>query len=379
MCSMRHKPQAAQLCHCGPAARGHDARMKSSFLLLPVLWVLTLAAAGQGRPGEPPGQWQPAPKDGRPWRHEGTRLTFPPQLGGYRLAGEFKYENGGAFIRYENLDERSRADIFFFKTSGPVPAIKDQQRLILTEMDNVVADMEAMVRQGRYKNLDKGEVVGGELELWMKQSLPIATRYLTTTRLGIAREGTVEAVVKVWIGITVYEGHVITIRHMRPADNGDAGEESMKGFVGVIFQLIKDPSLRGHLLEMLDAYMKNPLSDDGEQAAAAVLAYLNQAPWLPISIPEEPVSRWLEHFAEKSPGTQDHLLRAFMLGSAKAAFQDGDALACLEAGARQFAVIYRQLSSKFPQITLPEADSFAAAAEKGLGAAWLKDHSYLTQ
>lgn len=337
----------------------------------------SLCSAQRG--GEPAGQWQRPTKDGRPWKHEGTGLSFPQQLSAYRQAGHFIYQDGGSLLRYENLEERARMDVFFFKSKAPITVIEDQQRTILTELDNVVVDMEAMVKQGRYKNLNTGEVLGGELELWMKQSLPIATRYLTATRLGVAEEGAVEAVVKIWVGVTYYEGHLITIRHMRPADNGDAGEEGMKGLVGLVFQVIKDPSLRTYILELLEDYQKNPLAAEGEQAAAAVLAYLNQAPYFPISIPEEPLTSWMQHFKEKAPGTEEHLLRAFMLGGAQAAFADGDAQACLDAGARQFALIYRELARQSPQITLPEVDSFVAAAEKGLAAAWLKDHFYLTK
>jgi len=353
----------------------HRARVKTHLLITAFL-AAAAPAPGQGGAGEPAGQWKAPANDGRSWKHGGTGLAFPQLLGTSRLAGEFEYKDGGTFIRYENLDERSRADIFLFKTGAPLPALEDRHRRILSEMDNVVSDMEAMVRQGRYKNLDAGALQGGELELWQQQSLPIATRQFTATRLGISKEGSAEAVIKIWVGITIVADHILTIRHMRPADTGEAGEQSMKTFAGLVFQIIKDPSLRGHIRELLAAYLKNPLSDDGEQAAAAVLAYLEQAPWFPINIPEDPVSGWMEKFEKSAPGTQDHLLRAFMLGAAKAAFEDADALACLNAGARQFAVIYRELARQHPQITLPEVDSFAAAAEKDLGAAWLKDHAH---
>lgn len=353
--------------------------MKPLLLLICCALAAAWPAPGQAPAGEPAGRWQAPSPDGRPWKHAGTGLIFPQFLGDYRLAGEFAYETGGVFLRYENVEERARADIFLFPTGAALPSLEDQQRRILTEMDGVVSDMEAMVRNGRYKNLDTGELVGGELELWQKQSLPIATRQLTATRLGVAKEGTVEAIVKLWVGITLVDNHVLTIRHMRPADAGESGETSMKGFVGLVFQIIKDPSLRGHLQELIAAYLKNPLAEDGAQAAAAVLAYLNQAPYYPINIPEDPVAGWLAHAEKQAPGTQDHLLRAFMLGSAKAAFAESDALACLDAGARQFALVYRELARQFPAITLPEADSFVAAAEKGLGAEWLKDRSFLTK
>ncbi len=354
--------------------------MKLPLLLTCCALTAVWPVSGQNPSGEPAGQWRAPSPDGRPWKHTGTGLVFPQYLGDYRLAGEFAYASGGGvLLRYENIEDRARADVFLFPAGDALPTVEDQQRRILTEMDGVVADTEAMVRAGRYKNLDTGELIGGELELWQKQSLPIATRQLTATRLGTAKQGAVEAIVKLWVGITVVENHVLTIRHMRPADAGASGEQSMKDFVGLAFQIIKDPSLRGHLQELIAAYLKNPLSEDGAQAAGAVLAYLKQAPYFPINIPEDPVGGWLAHADKQAPGTQEHLLRAFMLGSAQAAFAEGDAFACLDAGARQFARIYRELARQFPAITLPEADAFVAAAEKGLGAEWLKDRSFLTK
>jgi len=343
----------------------------------PLLWLLLLTMSAQA--AEPAGRWTAPTKDGRPWKHAATGLSFPKRLGTYRLAGEFQYSDGGVFIRYENLEDRARADIFLFKTVPAPTTLEDKHRRILSEIDTVTADLQKMVSQGRYKNLSVGEIVGGELDLWQQASVPIATRTLTATRLGISDQGAAEAVVKTWVGITLMSDHLITIRHMRPADTGDAGEDAMKALIGLIFQVLKDPSLRAHIKELLAAYLAQPMSQDGDNAAAAVLAYLKQTPYFPISIPEDPVSDWLQHCKAVAPGTEDHLLRAFMLGSASPALEDADAETCLNAGARQFARIYRQLLPQYPQITRPEMEQFVTAAEKNLGAAWLKERADLTR
>lgn len=336
---------------------------------------LLLVSLGDLSAAEPGGAWKAPSPDGRAWKHEATGLSFPQVLGGYDLAGEFSYDAGGSFIRYENLDQRARADVFFFKLPNVPASLEDKQRLILNEMDVVKVDFEAMVKQGRYKGMQVGEFALGELDLWQKESLPIATRVITATRLGFSDEGAAEAEIRQWTGITIFEGHMITIRYMRPADTGDTGEAAMKGFVGLLFQILKDPSLRSHIQELVWEYLANPLSNDGEQAAAAVLAYLKQTPYFPINIPEQPVAVWLDHCAKKAPGTEQKLLSAFMLGSAKAAFEDASAETCLNEGSRQFAKIYRQLAAQTSQIALPEIDAFATAAEKGLGAAWMKEWS----
>jgi hypothetical protein len=341
------------------------------FLSLFFLSVLTASAA------EPSGQWVPPATDGTSWKHQPTQLSFPTFLGDYRFAGHFDYKDGGVLLRYENPQEQGRMDVFLFKSEVPLPTTEDKHRRILAEMSTVSRDMESMVKQGRYKNLTVGDPIGGELELWQKQSLPIATSIITATRIGTTEAGTEEAVVRQWLGITVLDDYLITLRHMRPASTGDAGEEAMKRLIGLIFQVIKDPSLRVHIRQLVEDYMADPFSEKGGEAAGAVLAYLKQTPYFPINIPEDPVAGWLEHCKTVAPGTEDHLLRAFMLGSAKAAFADGDARTCFKEGARQFAVIYRKLVAEHPQITRPEMEVFVTRAEKGEGDLWLKERGLL--
>lgn len=336
-----------------------------------------VATCGAVCAAEPSGQWKPPAADGKQWKHDPTKLAFPAFLGNYRFAGNFDYQSGGVLLRYESVEEQGRLDIFLFKAEAPLLTIKDQHRRILAEMDVVSQDMENMVKQGRYKNLTIGEPIGGELELWQKQSIPIATRIITATRIGTSEKGTEEAVVRQWLGITVLDGYIITLRHMRPANTGDAGEEAMKRLVGLVFQVIKDPALRSHIRELVDGYMADPFSENGEQAAGAVLAYLKQTPYFPINIPEDPVAGWLEHCKTVAPGTEATLLRAFMLGGAKAAFADGDAEACLTEGARQFAKVYRKLVTQYPQIARPDMEQFVDRAEKGEGYGWLKERSLL--
>lgn len=339
--------------------------MKLHLLCLSLALTLTTPAA------EPPGQWKAPDKEGRPWKHPGTGLSFPSVLSGYRLAGEFTYEAGGNFIRYENLEERARADIFFFPTGPNVTTLEEKQRLILQEMDNVSKDLDVMVKQGRYKNLAYGPLGAGSLELWRREPLPMAARTITATRISKNQEGVIEAVMHQWVGITIYEKHLITIRQMRPSATGPEGDAALQSFGQAVFQVIKDPALRGEISQMIDKYLAAPFSDESIQASGAVLAYLKQSPFYPINIPEYPVSDWLEHCKKISPGTEEQLLTAFMLGSAKAAFAEGDAFDCLKAGSKQFAVIFRQLAAKHPGLAKPEIEAFVTEAEKDRGDEWL--------
>lgn len=362
----------------GGGSAQHQA-MKSPQKILWMLLPLLLALSGPLQSAEPKGEWTPPSQDNKPWKHKETGLSFPASLGDYRFAGHFEYADGGVLLRYENLNEQARADVFLFKAGGAFPTLPDKQRRILAELDTVKMDMESMVKQGRYKNLVTSDFQAGELELWQKQAIPIATGVITATRIGISEQGSEEAIVRQWVGVTMLDSYLITIRYMRPARTGEAGEEAMKRLVGLIFQVIKDPSIRTHIVDLVDGYLADPFSQDGDHAAGAVLAYLKQTPYFPINIPENPVAGWLQHCKQIAPGTEEKLLKAFMLGSAKAAFADGDAETCLKEGSRQFAKVYRHLVTQYPQITRPEMEQFVSAAEKGDGAIWMKEHNYLRQ
>lgn len=346
-------------------------KLPPHLILLLLLCLGSVADPVQGQVQQSRGDWKPPPADGKPWEHKTTGLSFPQQLGGYRLAGEFSYHEAGVFLRYESLEERARCDIFFFPT-GAAPKLEDRHRLILREMEAVVTDFQQMAKDGRYKNVQIDPVTGSEIELWQQEPLPIATRTITATRIGRSDEGVEEAVIKQWIGITHLNNYLLTIRHLRPADTGDAGDGNMKKFVGLVLQVIKDPPLRADVRRLVDVYLNEPWSAAGTEAASMVLTYLDQTPFFAVSLPEEPISSWLEQCKAAAEGTETHLLRAFMVGGAKAALDGADAATILDAGCRQFARIYRELLFKQPQIANREMDQFAAAADKGEGAAWLR-------
>ncbi len=344
--------------------------------VLPVCFAFALMALAVFA-APPQGSWIAPDANGKPWFHTPTGLTFPITLGTHRLAGEFRYEQGGGrFIRYESVDERSRADIFFF----PIPAknltMEEKQRLILQEMDNVVKDLNAMTKEGRYRKLQVGEIGVGGIELWDKEALPMAARIAEMTRVAKSPLGVEEEVpIKQWTGIILLDEYIITIRQMRPVTPTDNGEAGFQAFAHLVAKIIKDPPLRKGVAGLIDSYLADPLSEDSVQATAAVLAYLKTATDLPINIPEYPMQDWLEHCKKVAPGTEEHLLRAFMLGSAKVAFAGGDAEACLNAGATQFAKVYRQLLARNSAITVPQIDAFLSAANEGKGGDWLLRYS----
>ncbi len=343
-------------------------------LLFPCL-LLLLAFGGVAYSAEDaPGKWTKPPADGRPWKHAGTGLEFPQLLGTYRLTGDYAYEGGkGGFVRYDSEDERARADIFLIKPDSLPSDPADRKQLQLKELETVVKNLEDMVREGLYKNVIQGDIIETEIPLWHKDPLPIVVRNINATRMARTKEGIIDGVLDQWIGVTLYEGYLITIRHVRPSDTGEAGEESVKKFVSSVFQIIKDPSLRADIKVMLDIYLESPLSEDGLNASKVVMTYLQQMPYFPITVPTQPTTEWLMFAKQAAPGSEAQLLASFMLGAAKVAFAGADAEACLNAGSKQFAVVYKQLRQHYPMLARPDIDKFVGIAEKNQGAQYFRD------
>ena len=341
--------------------------------ILALCIILASARPAPAAGGDPPGSWSKPPADGRPWKHEGTGLVFPQVIGTHRLEGEFRFQGTqDVFIRYQSDEERSRSEVFIFPHPSPPTERKGIEEAVIVEMESVIRDFEGMVSEGRYKDLQIGPLDGGDLQLWKQDPVPFATRMLTARRLLQTKEGQKEVPVVQWVGATFYKGHRVTIRHTRTAEAGEAGHKAMETFVGSLFQVIKDPSLRPHVRAMADAYVADPFSKEGADASMVVLAYLDQTPWFPVIIPEALLTRWKEHCEKAAPGTEAHPLRAYLVGAARAAFADGDAEACLKGGADQLAAVLAKMQDRWPQAISPEMKNFAAAHARGEGVAWIK-------
>jgi hypothetical protein len=336
------------------------------------IWLLMGVRSEVNAQGNEQGGFEPPPAGGGAWKHEGTGLSFPQTLGNHRMVSEFRFkEGGGVFLRYESQQDRSRADIFFFPHTQSELAEPEARAAINNELDTVVAQFQNMANEGRYKNVVVDEPADGQIPLWPEGSLPLTVRSLVATKLGDTLDGPKEAQVKQWIGVTLIKGHLVTIRYTHPTSTGDAGEQVLKAFVGMVFQVIKDPPLRAQIRDLVSVYAANPFSKDAEQAAAAVLAYVQKTPFVSAPIPAQPLASWLEHCKNEAPGTETHLLRAFAMGSAQLGLDEKPTEECLNAGAKQFLYIYGQLLATHPRISLAGVAELSEAVKAGDAAGYL--------
>jgi len=355
----------------------HNSFMRSFFALLAIVLISGSAVAQLAPllPQSDQGTWQAPPSGGRAWRHAATGLTFPNELDTYLLKGILDYKDDDGFLlRFDSPEERARADIFIFKHDGASATPTDREAAIAQEMAHVRDNLRQMELDGDYKEVHQDEVLKGKIPLWKTDPAPILVHTLSATKILKGVDGAAEGPVKIWIGVTFYEGYLVTLRHVRPADTGEGGEVGMKQLVERFFQTVRDPALRVEMEPMLKEYFADPFSEAGEQAATVLLGYLKETA-LPISMPAPPITSWAEAAEKSVPGTGTQLLRAFVLGSAKAAFEDKDAADCLNAATVQFVHIYREIKKRFPGLQTPEIEELSKAVDDGKGGVWLMQKS----
>ena len=350
--------------------------MRALVLLLGVCFSIGSASRGADPTADPDstiGSFDKPPAGGRPWKHEGTGLSFPQQLGSYKLVAQFRYkEGGGVFIRYESTDDRARSDIFFFPHTKSEISRDDMKKAINNELDAVVANFKKMADEGRYRNVVVDEPSDGEIPLWPEGSLPLSVQSIVAMKSADTIEGRKEAQIKQWTGITMLKGHLITIRYTHPTGTGEQGEAALKGFVGTVFQVIKDPRLRAQMKEFVQIYLADPLSAEGQQAATAVLAYIQKTPFVTVPIPVEAIAPWLDQFKKLAPGSEIQLLRAFAMGSAQAGLNDAEPETALTAGAKQFLEIYNEFVRQNPLLRISTVGDLKSAVEHNDVAGYLK-------
>jgi len=195
---------------------------------------------------------------------------------------------------------------------------------------------------------------------------------LAATRIETKGEKTLHVPLKIWYGATVYEGHVILIRHMRPKAAGDKGLEDMKSFVDSMMRVIKDPALRKEVWPAMEAYVKNPLTESGQEAAKLVLGYLDKSPMVPVLVPQPPLTVWADEMEKVVPNSGTQMLRAYVISGAYAALNDKDSRTCLTLACQQVVRVYLEVQRLKPIIAHPALEEMTKAVERGEVATWFE-------
>lgn len=367
----------ASLCDC------EELRMKALCLMLRyqfaailLSWTIchgSTLAVGKATE-ETGGKWNPPPNNLPAWVSKPTSIRFPLDFGNYVMQGIFDYEATPSdhIIRYESQQERARGDIFLIRKE-PLPQSQEEKETVLHEsLIAALDDFFSMADRGRYDELGDEGALEGTIELWKAEAIPMKAQKITATRVEKDGDKVLKTPLKIWYGATIYEGHVIMIRHMRPADTGEKGEAGMKEFVDGVMRLIKDPLLRKDVLPAFQAYMKEPLSEVGQEAATLVLGYLDKSPQVPVLLPQPPLTTWAEEMEKLVPNAGAQFLRAYVITGAMAAMEGKDNGTSITLACQQVVRVYLEMQRLQPTIQHEGLESLTKAVERGESAKWFQ-------
>ena len=320
------------------------------------------------------GKWRMPPAELPAWTHKGTALRFPVVFNAYAMQGvmDFEAAPGDQLVRYESGAAQARGDVFIQK-KDPAPTTKEAiSGAIDGALISAVEDLVKMAEAGRYEDLQIEEPLEGKIEIWKAEAIPLMVQQLAATRVEKKGEKEVKVALKIWYGATVYDGHVILIRHMRPKEAGDKGLEDMKSFVDSMMRVIKDPALRKEVLPAMEAYVKNPLTESGQEAAKIVLGYLDKSPMVPVLVPQPPLTVWADEMEKVVPNSGAQMLRAYVISGAYAALNDKDSRSCLTLACQQVVRVYLEVQRLKPIIAHPALEEMTKAVERGEVAVWFE-------
>ncbi len=341
--------------------------------LLATGWAVAPAVAQEE--GGADGKWNPPLTNLPVWESKATGLRFPIFFSDYVMQGVFDFAgaNGDHIVRYESAGARARGDIFIQKKDPP-PADKEAVvRAIDDALVQAMDDLAGMAEQGRYDDIKTEGPLQGKIELWkVDEPLPLLIQQLAATRIG-AEGGKPERVpLKLWYGCTVFEGHVILIRHMRPAEEGEKGEADMKFFVDAILRVVKDPPLRKEMRPAMEAFVREPLTESGQEAAKIALGYLDNSPMMPVLVPAPPLTTWADEMEKLVPNSGSQILRAYVISGALAALDGKDNRTCLTLACQQVARVYLEIQRLQPAVRHAGLEDLTKAVERGEVAAWFE-------
>jgi len=314
------------------------------------------------------GTMEKPPLDRAAWECPATKLRFPLTLShsSYQLTGILRLADTGndVMLYYDNAQDKARAEILIVR-ADPVPT---DAKSTLNSIEDFLATAVQKMQDGLEEVRDLGRFEG-DIPQWKKDAVVLRAHELGAM-IHVEQDGKkVRRAVRVWFGTFFLSDYLITIRHQ---SDEEKVEEKRKRFLDDFFRLVRDLPLREEVQPALEAYIADPLSEAGGRAATVVLTYLQNSPNVATLRPSPPVTRWAEEVEAKQPGAGTHLLRAFVLGGAKAALQQQTFDQTLAVASAQMLRVYVTMRTSEPGIEHPGLEDLLRATERGEVVTWLR-------
>jgi hypothetical protein len=322
------------------------------------------------------GKWNLPPAELPAWTHAATALRFPVVFNDYVMQGvmDFAAAPGDHLVRYLNAEMQARGDIFVQKLdAASAPKDKESKLKVINQtLNQAVGDLMGMAEAGRYDELIDDGPLEGRIEVWKADPLPLRAQQLSAIRIEKQADKEIRVPLKIWYGCTVFAGHVILMRHMRPAEKGEKGVADMKSFVESMTRILKDPSLRQEVRPAMELYVQKPLTKEGQEAAKIVLGYLENSPMVPVLVPQPPLTTWAAEMEKIVPNSGSQMLRAYVISGALAALNDKDSRRCLTLACQQVVRVYLEIKRLKPTVWHEGLEDMTKAVERGEVATWFE-------
>ena len=352
----------------GCASMRGMVRLLAFVFLLPSLCCLAAEKKSPGAPGD-----FPKPKDGKPWEHKESGIRLPQQLGHMTMSSGYRYETPelGVSLRYEDPESRSRADIYVYPCKQSHGNDEESVKAASNEAAMALGEIKEMEKRGKYKKVEIGEG-----ESWRVPCSP--TEKTVFVEVPVSYEinedegtGTAATAVRSRLGVAIVGGYFLKVRYTYPADQKDEGATASVEWLEKTRLMVSEPYLRAMTEVSLKKYHKDPLSDEGAAAAATVVTYAEESPFVSMHIPGE-IAEWGEACSTQNADSTLHLLRGFIAGGVEASLQGKSGDEVTESAMTGVSQIYALLKKRHPELKCDELEKLVEAVEAKKGAEFFK-------
>lgn len=340
---------------------------------------LSLASISQAQqptsPQPPPGEHLKFSTDGSPWKHPDTDLRFPQKMGEFELTQGFKAKDkeGGIALTYVNKASDIKADLLLTpcpkeKAISPdiMPHVEEQLRQMARELRQLAST------QG-YKEVEenRGKIERGQIDLWELGIIPIAQAKMEFSSSDPSKAES-HPPLSQWLIVTLYQDSWIQTSILMPVSKGAEGEKLRGDFLMKLVQVIREPSLFAELGAICEKYLKDPLSDESRAGADSLWRFSQESPVLEITLPGEALTPALNQLATVAPGSEQDVLRAYLIGAGAKTLLEESIDARLAEGARLMTVVYDMLKKKDSKVNSSVLEELKKAVAENKAADWLR-------
>ena len=296
------------------------------------------------------------------WRHEDSGLLLPHQLGALSLEVGFRYKEAalGVQIRYLERTLGIKADVYVYPCPGKTDSEDVTRKTLVTEMGNVLGEIQMVVKQGDYRNAEFGKGVTYTIPVGERQ-MPVVEAPIQFERVDREHPEVEPIQLNSFAVLTFYNGQFVKLRCTYARSAEDKVKPVRETFVKEWLRCVTDSAKGQQVRDWIRDYRQDPLSPEALGAAAQVVDFAVKTPLVEFAVGSS-----VSKLAEKIGGqdTKKLLMGAMIVGATDAALkaQPMDKVVQSAVGAvRKWCEAWKKLH---PDFEIPSLSDFAEGVKK---------------